>query len=83
MNVLFTLAVIAGVAAWASMVIRRLAVLRGQVTLAWKRLEADVTNEAVRTVYNKHVTLYNNALEAFPANLLAPLTSFKPAKRFS
>ena len=83
MNVLFTLAVIAAIGAWALVVIRRLTVLRGQVTLAWKRLEADLSNEAIKTVYNKHVAIYNNALAEFPANLLAPLASFKPAKQFS
>jgi len=82
-NVLFTLAVLAGAAGWALIVIRRLARLRGQVTLAWKRLEPDLTNEASKTVYNKHVAIYNDALDAFPANLLAPLANFKPAKRYS
>ena len=44
---------------------RRLARLREQVKLAWKRLEADQSNEAVKSVYNKHVAMYNEALEAF------------------
>ena len=83
MNVLFTLAVLAGVAAWALVVVRRLTLLRGQVTLAWKRLEVDLSNDAIKTVYNKHVAIYNNALETFPANLLAPLANFKPAKQYS
>ena len=82
MNVLFTVAVIAAVAAWALIVYRRLAALRTQVALAWKRLEADQANEAIKTVYNKHVTSYNNALEAFPAYLVAPLAGLKPARRF-
>jgi hypothetical protein len=82
-NVLFTLAVIGAIAAWAMVVIRRLAALRTQVTLAWKRLEADLANEAIKTVYNKHVVIYNSALEAFPANLLAPIANFKPAKQYS
>ena len=52
--------------------------MREQVKLAWKRLEADQSNEAVKTVYNKHVALYNDALETFPANIIAPLAGFKP-----
>jgi hypothetical protein len=81
-NVLFTLAVLAAVGAWALMVFRRLAALREQVKLAWKRLEADQSNEAVKNVYNKHVTLYNKALDEFPAYLVAPLAGLKPAKHF-
>jgi hypothetical protein len=81
-NVLFTLVLFAAAGAWAVMVIRRLAALRQQVSLAWNRLEPDQSNEAVRNVYNKHVTLYNDALDAFPANLVGPATGFKPAKRF-
>ena len=83
MNVLFTVAVIAAVAAWALLVYRRLAALRTQVKLAWKRLEADQANEAIKTVYNKHVTIYNAALGAFPAYLVAPLAGLKPARHFN
>ena len=83
MNVLFTVAVLAAVAAWALTVYRRLAALRHQVKLAWKRLEVEQTNEAIKTVYNKHVTIYNNALEAFPAYLIAPLAGLKPARPFN
>ena len=82
MNVLFTLAVVAVLAAWASAVYARLARLRGQVKQAWTRLADDTSNVAVRTVYNKHVDLYNAALEAFPANLVGPASGFKPARRF-
>jgi hypothetical protein len=81
-NVLFTLVVLAVAAAWAITVYRRLLSLRNQVKLAWHRLEADQTNEAIKTVYNKHVTIYNDALEAFPANIVAPLSGFKPARPF-
>jgi hypothetical protein len=81
-NVLFTLVVLAVAGAWAITVYRRLVSLRNQVKLAWKRLEADQTNEAIKTVYNKHVTIYNDALEAFPANIVAPLSGFKPARPF-
>ena len=82
MNVLFTLVVIAAVAAYALTVYRRLASLRSQVTLAWKKLEADQSNDAIKTVYNKHVDLYNGALDEFPANLIVPLAGFKPARRY-
>ena len=83
MSVLFTLALLAVVGAWALMVFRRLAALREQVKLAWKRLEADQSNDAVKSVYNKHVTLYNATLESFPAYLIAPLTGLKPARPFN
>ena len=82
MNVVFTLVVLAAAAAWALVVVRRLGVLRDQVTLAWQRLAADQSNEAVKSVYNKHVTIYNDALDAFPANLIGPAAGFKSAKHF-
>ena len=82
MNVLFTVLLLGRGGAWALTVYRRLAGLRGQVKLAWKRLEADQSNEAVKTVYNKHVAIYNEALEAFPAYLIAPAAGFKPARHF-
>ena len=82
MSVLFTLAVLAVVGMWALAVYRRLAGLRAQVTLAWKRLEPDQSNEAVKNVYNKHVTIYNDALASFPAYLIAPLTGLKRANPF-
>ena len=82
MNVLFTLAVFAVAAAWALMVYRRLVWLRNQVKLAWTRLDADQSNEAIRTVYNKHVVVYNDALAGFPANIVAMAVGLKPARRF-
>ena len=82
MNVLLTLAVFAVAAAWALMVYRRLVWLRNQVKLAWTRLDADQSNEAIRTVYNKHVVMYNDALESFPANIVAMVAGLKPARRF-
>jgi hypothetical protein len=81
-SVLVTTATIAAVALWALAVYRRLLHLRRQVTLAWQRLEPDQANEAIRTVYNKHVAIYNAALDAFPAYLIAPLAGLKPARRF-
>jgi hypothetical protein len=82
-SVLLTLAVLAIVGVWALTVIRRVSALREQVKLAWKRLEVDQSNEAIKSVYNKHVTLYNNALESFPAYLIAPLAGLKPARPFN
>jgi hypothetical protein len=81
-NVLFTLAVLAAVGAWAMVVVRRLAALREQVKLAWQRLEPDQSNEAVKNVYNNHVAMYNAALALFPGYLVGPMAGFKPAKRF-
>jgi hypothetical protein len=81
-NVLFTLVVFAVAAAWALMVYRRLVWLRNQVKLAWTRLDADQSNEAIKTVYNKHVVMYNDALESFPANIVAIVAGLKPARRF-
>ena len=69
-------------AMWAFAVYRRLVMLREQVKQAWKRLEADQTNEAIKTVYNKHVRIYNEALDSFPAYLIAPLAGLKPARSF-
>ena len=82
MNVVFTLVVLAAAAAWALVVVRRLGILRDQVTGAWQRLAADQSNEAVKSVYNKHVTTYNDALGAFPANLIGPAAGFKSARHF-
>jgi hypothetical protein len=82
-NVLFTLAVIAVAAAWMTTVLRKLTRLRNEVKLAWKKLELDQSNEAIKTVYNKHVVKYNDALDSFPANIIALLAGFKPARPFT
>jgi hypothetical protein len=82
MNVLLTLAVIVALAAWLSAVYTRLSRLRDLVKQAWSRLEADTSNAAVRTIYNKHVEQYNAALDSFPANIVGPSSGFKPARRF-
>jgi hypothetical protein len=81
-NVVFTLVVLAVAAAWMLAVYRRLLSLRALVTGAWQRLEADQSNEAIKTVYNKHVAMYNDALAGFPANVVAMLAGLKPARRF-
>ncbi|MBY0492686.1 MAG: hypothetical protein K2Y23_00605 [Cyanobacteria bacterium] len=82
MNVLFTVGVLLVAAAWLLTVYRRLVGLRDQVKLAWKKLEADQANDAITAVYNKHVKLYNDALEEFPANVVAMLAGLKPARHF-
>lgn len=82
MQVLLTVGLILAVAVWIFVVTRKLARMREEVKLAWKRLEADRSNEAVKTVYNKHVAAYNSALEEFPANVVSLMTGFKPAKRY-
>jgi hypothetical protein len=82
MNVLFTIAIVVALAAWASAVYARLSRLRSHVKQAWQRLEADTSNVAVRNVYNKHVDLYNAALEGFPASIIGPAAGLKQARRF-
>jgi hypothetical protein len=82
MSVLFTIAVIVGLSMWALAVYSRLDRLRVQVKQAWMRLESDQTNDAVRTVYNRHVDLYNAVLAGFPASIVGPAAGFKPARRF-
>ena len=81
-NVLFTIGLIAVVLLWAFAVVRRLDRLRQEVKLVWKKLETDQSNDAVRSVYNKHVSKYNAALDSFPAYLIAPLAGYKPARHF-
>jgi hypothetical protein len=81
-QVLLTVGILLALGIWLFVVLRRLAAMRTQVTLAWKRLEADVSNEAIKTVYNKHVDSYNAALEEFPANVVSMMAGFKNAKRF-
>jgi hypothetical protein len=81
-QVLLTVGIFLGLAIWLFVVLRRLAVLRTQVKLAWTRLESDRANEAIKTVYNKHVAVYNETLESFPENIVSMIAGFKPAKRF-
>jgi hypothetical protein len=52
------------------------------VRAAWELLEPNQDNEAAKVVYNKHAVAYNNALQVFPANIIAALTGFKPARLF-
>jgi hypothetical protein len=81
-QVLLTIGVLAVIALWGIAVVRRLEKMRGEITHAWKRLEVDQSNEAVKTVYNRHVVKYNEALGSFPAYLFGPLFGFKPARHF-
>lgn len=82
MNVVFTIVILAGAAMWMLAMYSRLSRLREHVKETWKRLEVDRSNDAVRSVYNRHVDIYNAALEAFPANIVGPAAGFKAAKRF-
>jgi hypothetical protein len=82
LNVLVTVVLLAAAGMWGLAVFRRLADQREQVKLAWARLEADQSNDAIKNVYNKHVASYNAALESFPAYLIAPLAGLKPARHF-
>ncbi len=82
MQVLLTVGLFVALGVWCFIVTRKLARLREEVKLAWKRLEHDRANDAVMLVYNKHVAAYNAALAEFPANVIAPLSGFKPARPF-
>jgi hypothetical protein len=81
-QVLLTVGLIVAVAVWFFAALRRLAVMRTEVKLAWMKLETDQSNDAIKNVYNKHVSTYNAALENFPANVIGPLAGFKPARHF-
>ncbi|MDO8679701.1 MAG: LemA family protein [Acidobacteriota bacterium] len=89
MSVLFTLVVLAVAGLWGVAVYTRLISLRGRVTGAWKLLDAQLkaggeppTTDAARRVYNDAVINYNEALQAFPANIIAGLSGFQAAKPF-
>jgi len=82
MNVIVTIVLIVAIAMWTIALYSRLVRLRSQVAQAWKRLESDQSNEAIRTVYNKHVDAYNSALDKFSGSLIGGAAGFKPAKRF-
>ena len=82
MQVLLTIALLAAAAAWFAGVYRRLGKMRHDVKAAWQLLEQNQTNEAAKTVYNKRVAAYNAMLAAFPANIVAAISGFRPANRF-
>lgn len=89
MSVLVTLVVLGAAAMWGIAVYTRLINLRGRVTGAWKLLDAQLkgggepaTADAARRVYNDAVIKYNEALQAFPANIIAGLSGFHAAKTY-
>lgn len=82
MSVVFTIAAIAAIGAWAFAVHQRLVRLRDRVREAWRHLEADPASDSARTVYNRCVQHYNAALGGFPANLVAMMAGFKGARRY-
>ena len=82
MNVLVTVIALAVLGMWWFAVYNRLVRLRERVKLAWRHLEGDQTNESAKTVYNRSVEAYNEALAAFPANVVAMASGFKPAHHF-
>jgi hypothetical protein len=81
-NVVFTIAVLAAVLVWAFAVYNRLLRLRDRVSKAWQLLEPDQSNESAKTVYNRHVSEYNAALEGFPVSVVAMVAGLKPARPF-
>ena len=85
MSVLFTLALLAGLAMWALAVYRRLHRLRQAILLEWKKLDArEKAGETGLdgTRYNALAAAYNAALEAFPDSVIAGLAGFRPAQMF-
>ena len=82
MNVVFTIVVFAAIAVWAFAVYNRLLRLRERVKEAWRHLETDQANDSAKAVYNHSVKAYNDALEGFPASVVALTAGFKPAQRF-
>ena len=82
MNVVVTIVMLAGMAAWGFAVYNRLLRLRRRVKEAWRHLEPDQTNESAKTVYNRCVQQYNEALDGFPANVVASLAGFQAARPF-
>ena len=82
MNVLITVVLIAVLGVWWFAVYNRLLRLRERVRDAWHVLEPQQDDDALRAGYNAHVKTYNDALEAFPANVVALVAGFKPARRF-
>lgn len=83
MNVVVTIVLLAVLAGWAFAVYNRLLRLRERVKDAWRHLEADQANDGARTVYNGCVKTYNEALDAFPMNIVGAMAGFKPARPFN
>ena len=82
MNVLVTVILIAVLGVWWFAVYNRLLRLRERVREAWHALEPNQVDDALRAAYNARVTTYNDALAAFPANVVALVAGFKSAHHF-
>ena len=82
MNVVVTIVFFAAMALWGFAVYSRLMRLRERVKEAWRLLEGDQNSDSAKTVYNRAVAAYNTALERFPANIIAMLAGFKPARTY-
>jgi hypothetical protein len=82
MNVIVTIILVVVLAGWAFVVYNRVLRLREQVRDAWRKLEPQQDDAALRDAYNTRVKIYNNALAVFPANVVAMLAGFTPAKPF-
>ncbi len=82
MSVLITVITLALVGVWWFAVYNRLVRLRERVREAWRLLEPKQDDEALRASYNAQVKAYNEALETFPANTVALISGFNPARRF-
>ena len=80
MNVIVTIILVVVLAGWAFVVYNRVLRLREQVRDAWRKLEPRQDDAALREAYNASVKVYNNALAVFPANLVAMLAGFTPAR---
>jgi hypothetical protein len=80
MNVIVTILGLTVVAVWAFAVYNRLLRLRERVKDAWKRLEPRPEDAALQDDYNARVKSYNDALAAFPANLIAGIAGFQVAR---
>lgn len=85
MNVLFTLALLAGLAMWGMAVYRRLHRQRQAILLEWSQLDArEKAGETGidGTRYNQLAAAYNAALAVFPHNVIAGLAGFRAAQKF-
>jgi hypothetical protein len=82
-SVVVSIVVLVVLAAWLFVVYNRLLRLREQVRDAWRRLEPQQEDGALRDAYNARVNVYNAALSSFPSNVVAMLAGFQAARRFS
>ena len=80
MNVVITVVLLAVVGVLWFAVYNRLIKLRKRVKDSWKALETRQDDQTLRDSYNAHVKTYNEVLETFPANMVALVSGFKPAR---